>query len=59
MQRRDERYSAPLDRRVAQHFRIVGAQRPFRLDPVLAIPAGKLPLIAGKQEAVGQQGMAA
>src|ERR1700744_1094384 len=38
---RDQGDAARLDRRVAQHFRIVGAQRPFRLDPVLAILAGE------------------
>jgi hypothetical protein len=33
-ERRDEGYAAPLDRRVAQHFRNVCTPRPFRLDPM-------------------------
>src|SRR5580704_1611038 len=46
--------ATPGDRGIAQHFGIVRAQRPGRLDPVIAVLARQLPLIAGGEESVSE-----
>src|SRR6202035_5605052 len=49
-----ERDAAPPHRRVPQYLGIVGAQRPRDRNPMVAIRAGKLLLVAGGEMAIGQ-----
>jgi hypothetical protein len=53
-ERRQQGYATPFYCGVAQHLRVVGAQEPRWLDPVISVGTGELPLIAGEKETVCQ-----
>jgi hypothetical protein len=58
-ERREKRDAASSHCGIPQDLGVVGAQRPRDLNPMLAFGSRKLPLIAGREVAVGQAGVIA